>query len=116
MPDLARLDQQIEEGARRLRELQEQREQVIASNANLHELAVYLHDIECKQNHTDMCGWGYEYRTITVDGVSQSLPDWDRSTHRRYLARAYKVFVEGGMTQEEIDAARAVLQRLQEIR
>jgi len=50
-------------------------------------LAVYYHDTRCTNNHTDMCGWMYEF-TKNEDDVYEH--DWTGWTHARYLEQAPK--------------------------
>lgn len=38
-------------------------------------LATAMHDAECRQNHTDGCGWGWE------------KVDWNGREHRYYVAK-----------------------------
>lgn len=46
-------------------------------------LAIALHDSQCGWNHTDGCGWFYEFDN------GQHL--WERSAHKSYLSKARKV-------------------------
>lgn len=43
-------------------------------------LAVILHRRLCHANHTDQCGWDYEFRN--------EMPDWNANTHAEYLHKA----------------------------
>lgn len=52
------------------------------------QLAVALHDTQCRWNHTDGCGWYYEMHTNKL-GVK--VHHWDGQTHDRYLKRAHKL-------------------------
>ena len=47
-----------------------------------HELAIGLHDIMCKWNHTDGCSWYYEYSS------KENIHDWNGSSHLSYLNKA----------------------------
>lgn len=79
-----RTQQQINEKRaeleRQLAELDDE-EQELASLTPEQRLAEALHSMQCHQNHTDMCSWGYE--------------DWSHtgeySAHGRYLEKAKKV-------------------------
>jgi len=61
------------------------------------DLAEYLHEVMCTQNHTDMCAYWYE----------SNRPDkWNEWTHKEYYRKAealYKV-LDG-----DVDKAKAVL-------
>lgn len=56
------------------------------ANSPATQLAIALHDVLCKSNHTDMCGWFYE----VVDGKDQ----WNRYAHKTYLDKAARVMTE----------------------
>jgi hypothetical protein len=43
-------------------------------------LATSLHSILCKYNHTDGCGWFYEFK--------DKKDDWGASSHGEYLKKA----------------------------
>lgn len=49
-------------------------------------LAEELHEVLCRWNHTDGCGWHYEIK----DGVA----DWSRYDHANYLKRAKALAAE----------------------
>lgn len=42
-------------------------------------LATAMHDAECRQNHTDGCGWGWE--------KAPSAAGWAGAEHRYYVAK-----------------------------
>lgn len=46
-------------------------------------LAISLHELSCHWNHTDGCGWYYEFK----DGQH----DWQGSSHGSYLSKAEKL-------------------------
>ena len=46
-------------------------------------LADSLHGMLCGWNHTDGCGWHYEF--------INKKPDWNGNEHGRYLAKARKL-------------------------
>jgi hypothetical protein len=112
---LQELDQQIQHSEAHLTRLREQREQLLAEQNDLYELAEFLHTVECKQNHTDGCGWGYEYKYSGPDRTGGTVPDWDGWAHKRYLARAHKVFIEIGIKKEAITEALDLMKRLQDL-
>ncbi len=56
-----------------------------------HRLAITLHKMLCHLNHTDGCGWEYEYLTRPVGWTGASVPDWNGYAHGRYLAKARHV-------------------------
>lgn len=48
-----------------------------------HKLAITLHDMLCRWNHTDGCSWYYEGTT--------ARPDWGGHAHGEYLGKALRV-------------------------
>lgn len=46
-------------------------------------LASELHGLTCNWNHTDGCGWFYEF--------NNKIDNWDGSEHGRYLQKAQKL-------------------------
>lgn len=52
------------------------------------QLAITLHNMLCRQNHTDGCGWEYEYIEKPKGWTGPSAPDWNGWTHKRYLEKA----------------------------
>lgn len=46
-------------------------------------LATAMHELQCRQNHMDQCGWDYE-------------KDWSEPTHKHYLDKAKKVIQSYG--------------------
>ena len=72
----------IEEKKRELAEL-------ITIHANMpelseaEELAVALHKKQCRWNHTDGCGWYYEY--------NKGSHDWNGYSHKEYLTKAHNM-------------------------
>ena len=69
-------------------------------------LAVALHDIQCHWNHTDQCGWFYEFEN--------NEPDWDRDAHATYLDKARKVI--SAMPDADFDDVIAFMKVLKEIK
>lgn len=47
-------------------------------------LAIALHSVNCRSNHTDVCGWEYEIKNRTEH-------QWDNWTHAKYLKQAETV-------------------------
>lgn len=47
------------------------------------QLAVILHDLLCNWNHTDGCGWFYEFKN--------KIPQWDSYAHADYLEKAERL-------------------------
>jgi hypothetical protein len=45
-------------------------------------LAIFLHDTQCGYNHTDGCGWYYEYSGIYKNRT------WESSEHKSWLHKA----------------------------
>lgn len=43
-------------------------------------LAITLHEMLCRWNHTDGCGWEYEGKN--------GIPDWHGHAHGKYLGKA----------------------------
>lgn len=52
-------------------------------------LVIRAHDLLCKWNHTDGCGWGYETSKEFVDGHN-----WDAYAHYSWLTK-YDAIVNG---------------------
>lgn len=48
----------------------------------VHRLAIVMHDKNCSWNHTDGCGWFYEY--------SKGEHKWDGHAHKEWLSKARK--------------------------
>lgn len=46
-------------------------------------IAIRLHDTTCRWNHTDGCGWFYEFK--------DKQHDWSGSSHKSYLEKAFKL-------------------------
>lgn len=49
------------------------------------QLAVALHGVQCRYNHTDVCGWFYEVHT---SDAGAKVHDWAGQTHKGYLKKA----------------------------
>lgn len=80
-----RFDEMTAEIERREKELEELKKKQAALEAEPadQQLARYLHDMMCKSNHTDGCGWYYE----TNNGVD----DWLGRAHASYLTKANRL-------------------------
>ena len=63
------------------------------------QLAIYMHDCMCKENHTDGCSWFYE-----IDGLHH---DWTRINHEKYLNKARDL-----LTILDFETAKKVLDKL----
>lgn len=50
-----------------------------------HQLAITLHKTLCYHNHTDGCGWEYEYLP------NKGGADWNGNAHQRWLLKARKI-------------------------
>lgn len=50
------------------------------------QLAIFLHDELCHEDHTSCCAWFYE-----IDGVTEN---WNGNAHRRYLDMAKRIMQE----------------------
>lgn len=48
-----------------------------------HRLAITLHDMLCRWNHTDGCSWHYESKN--------GIADWGGHAHGEYLGKARRV-------------------------
>ena len=85
MGDVRRKVELIEEIAGKQRELKKIEDELIKLEAlKPHErIAVGLHDILCRHNHTDGCGWYYEVK----DGVHE----WNKTTHKDWLKKGVRV-------------------------
>jgi hypothetical protein len=74
------------------RKIVQNREEAIALAAELlalpkytpeQELAIQLHDSQCIHNHTDGCGWFYEF--------SNKKELWDGRDHQHWLGKARRL-------------------------
>lgn len=69
-------------------------------------LAITLHNMLCRQNHTDGCGWEYEYLQKPHGWEGPSAPDWNAYTHGRYLQKA--LVMKGFCNQLKIPTGKAI--------
>ncbi len=58
-------------------------EQVLASMTPEQKMAQSLHEVWCRHNHTDGCGWMYE--------MNKHGDDWNGSAHRSWLSKSAKI-------------------------
>ena len=65
------------------RELEKEYESFLPKDKKL---AIHLHSILCKANHTDCCEWYYE----KMEG-NPLEHDWNRYAHKEYLQKAREV-------------------------
>ena len=70
-------------------------------------VAEVLHKVQCRWNHTDGCGWMYEYERFVgpsrfpeikenvtqpvLDERGKTIPNWNGLAHREYFNKAKKV-------------------------
>jgi hypothetical protein len=68
------------------------------------QLAITLHDLLCRHNHADGCGWYYE--------ISKGIHDWAGSAHGVYMQKALKLRCfcneRGSTTETAIDLFRLI--------
>ena len=72
----------LREIAAKRKELVELEEEQIRLNEMdpVEALAIVLHDMTCKSNHTDGCGWHY--------GIKDNVIDWTTANHKEWLKKA----------------------------
>ena len=70
-------------------------------------LAVVLHDLLCRGNHTDQCGWHYEQ-----DSTKSSR--WDHYDNARYLKKAQSVICMCEQSTIQVDTAIAICKMLRD--
>ncbi len=75
-----------------LQEIADSEKKIAEAKAKLEELALIpedqrlamsLHSLQCQWNHTDGCGWYYEFK--------DKKDDWTARTHGEYLVKARKL-------------------------
>ncbi len=64
----------------------------------VYKLAIALHENLCHANHTDGCGWYYEFKN--------KRHDWDGNSHSWYLEKAVKLKEE--LHKNQIDLQQAI--------
>jgi hypothetical protein len=79
------------------------------------QLAIVLHEILCKENHTDGCPWWYE-KTYEPDVASlETNHKWEDYAHKRYLKMAEtmeKKLSEEGISTEALIKTFQVLKEI----
>lgn len=91
--DTAKLQQDLDE----LRDVIAQIEGELTRRERLdapQRLAEELHSVQCHINHTDGCGWFYEF--------SNGEANWSGWAHARYLEKARKLLSEVSDDPEEV--------------
>lgn len=64
--------------------LEKEEARILALSADAR-LAEELHTLKCHSNHTDQCGWFYEF--------DRGAPNWNGWAHSEYLTKARKVMM-----------------------
>lgn len=82
MSQITLIEKQIAKQTKELADLQAQLEVEIAKAPDK-ALAESLHEMTCRLNHTDGCGWFYEFKNKEAD--------WEGYSHKEYLAKARKL-------------------------
>lgn len=80
------IQQQIDNHKNEIEKLQTEMNNIKSMNPT-EQLAIFLHDSFCKDNHTDGCGWHYAARN--------GKHDWSQSEHVRYLNKAKAMIALG---------------------
>jgi hypothetical protein len=76
------IEEKIKQHEQGLKDLQAQLVEAKLESPD-HQLATELHDILCTHNHTDGCGWHYEFKN--------KKDDWLGHAHSEYLKKAQKL-------------------------
>ena len=76
------IEEQIKKHEQVIKNLQAQLIQAKLESPD-HQLATELHGMLCNQNHTDGCGWHYEFKN--------KKDDWTGFAHTEYLKKAQKL-------------------------
>ena len=76
------IEEKIKQHEQGLKDLQAQLE-VAKLESPDHQLAKELHGMLCTQNHTDGCGWHYEF--------NNKQDNWSGHAHTEYLKKAQKL-------------------------
>jgi len=79
---VSKIEEQISSHEQELARLKQELEAAKLESPD-HQLAKELHDMLCTWNHTDGCGWYYEFR--------DKQDDWSGHAHGQYLTRARKL-------------------------
>ena len=76
------IDIEIQEAEQRLESLKKQKEGMLLSGPDC-DLAIAIHNLTCRYNHTDQCGWEYE--------IHNNVHAWNEYAHAKYLGIARRV-------------------------
>lgn len=71
--------------------------------SELKDLADRLHSLDCGLNHTDYCGWFYDF---------QAKDPWERFSHKEYLKKIVKC---PEIYKNYIEAKEVLLSKLKEM-
>lgn len=85
MSTISKLEQDITEKLVQLELLKQQEAEFNALEPEVR-FAIQLHEICCKSNHTDRCGWYYEFNKHTHD--------WNGYDHLKWLKISQQVLIE----------------------
>jgi len=78
------LDDAINEAQKTVENLKKRRKEITNMKED-QQLAVYIHDKQCKCNadHTEECSWYY--------GIVDEIHDWREYSHKTYLSKAQEL-------------------------
>ena len=76
------IDQEIREAEQLLESLKKKKEGMVLSGPDC-DLAIVIHGITCRWNHTDGCSWEYE--------INNRVHNWNGYAHAKYLGIARRV-------------------------
>ena len=88
------IEEKIKQQEQSLKDLQAQYVEAKLESPD-HQLAKELHSMLCTHNHTDGCGWHYEFKN--------KKDDWTGYAHVEYLKKAHKLICH--CEQEGMDIA-----------
>lgn len=94
------VERQIADQKKILADLETQLKQVKLESPDK-ALATVLHGMMCKQNHTDGCGWHYEF-----EDTGYKKDDWTGWAHTEYLKKAQTLIA--ACSQEGVDTDTAI--------
>lgn len=77
--DIKKLNQEIADAEERVKQLKATKKEFEGMEP-MHQLALTLHSMLCRWNHTDGCSWHYE--------ITKSGHDWKQHAHAEYLKKA----------------------------
>jgi hypothetical protein len=93
------IEEKIEKNKEDLKDLESQLEYARSQNP-VHQLAIELHNMQCRWNHTDGCGWYYEFQN--------KKDDWTGYAHTEYLKRASSLMAKAEKENISIDQMMAI--------